>query len=284
MPRFIFNPLLRLPTTIILLLLSCTVASQSAFPQLSRFEENEADIELDGFLNEEIWNQVPVVDGMRVIDPDTLAEASYETHSRIFYTEQGIYVGVMNYQPPGTLLARMTSRDVQLDRDGFVLGIDPSGEGLYGFFIRINLGDSMTDASVLPERQFNLQWDGSWNGRTQALEDGWSVEFYIPWSMMPLPQVDQVRQMGFYLERQVGHLGGETWSNPALPRTVNEYISAFEKYELRDIESRRQLTFYPFASTVIDNVKNGEEYKVGTEIFWRPTTNSTCIKKGYRPA
>jgi hypothetical protein len=34
------------------------------------------------------------------------------------------------------------------------------------------------------------------------------------------------------------------------------------------------MTFYPFASTVIDNVKNEEEYKVGTEIFWRPTTNT----------
>lgn len=247
---------------------------QSAIPQLTRIDTDSANIELDGFLDESVWDQIPVVDGMRVINPDTLAETPYETHSRIFYTENGIYIGVMNFQPADTLIARMTSRDTQLDRDGFVVGIDPSGQGLYGYFLRINLGDSMTDATLLPERQMNMQWDGSWNGRTQALDDGWSLEMFVPWAMMPLPQAIDTRTIGFYLERQVGHLGGEAWSNPALPRTVNQYLSAFEKYELRDIESRRQLTFYPFASSIYDGIKGEVDYKVGTEIFWRPTTNT----------
>ncbi len=245
-----------------------------SIPQLTRIDEGLANISLDGFVDEAVWDGIPVVDGMKVINPDTLADAPYETHVRIFYTERGIYVGAINHQPPGSLVARMTSRDTQLDRDGFVVGIDASGDGLYGYFLRINLGDSMTDASLLPERTMNMQWDGSWNGRTQALEDGWSVEYFIPWSMMPLPQVEDTRQIGIYLERQVGHLGGEAWSNPALPRTINQFLSAFEKYELRDIEPRRQLTFYPFASAVSDTIASETEYKVGTEVFWRPTTNT----------
>lgn len=248
--------------------------AQQSIPQLTRIDEGVADIRLDGFVDEAVWENIPVVDGMKVINPDTLADAPYETHVRMFYTERGIYIGAINHQPPGTLVARMTSRDTQLDRDGFVVGIDASGDGLYGYFLRINLGDSMTDASLLPERTMNMQWDGSWNGRTQALEAGWSVEYFIPWSMMPLPQVTDTRQIGIYLERQVGHLGGEAWSNPALPRTVNQFLSAFEKYELTDIEPRRQLTYYPFASTVVDNIKNETELKVGSEIFWRPTTNT----------
>lgn len=248
--------------------------AQQTTPQLTRVDEGVADIELDGFLDEAVWQQIPVVDGMRVIDPDTLVEPPYETHTRIFYTERGIYIGVMNYQPRDTLVARMTSRDTQLDRDGFVVGIDPSGTGLYGYFLRINLGDSMTDATLLPERQMNMQWDGSWNGRTQALDDGWSVEYFVPWSMMALPQVGDTRQIGFYLERQLGHLGGEVWSNPPLPRTVNQFLSAYEKYELRDIEPRRQLTFYPYASSIYDGIKGEVDYKMGTEIFWRPTTNT----------
>jgi len=259
---------------VLFILVSFPVWAQQSIPQLTRVEEGSANITLDGFVDEAVWEDIPVVDGMKVINPDTLADAPYETHVRMFYTERGIYISAINHQPAGTLVARMTSRDVQLDRDGFVVGIDASGDGLYGYFLRINLGDSMTDASLLPERTMNMQWDGSWNGRTQALEAGWSVEYFIPWSMMPLPQVVDTRQIGIYLERQVGHLGGEAWSNPALPRTVNQYLSAFEKYELRDIEPRRQLTYYPFASTVVDNIKNESEFKVGSEIFWRPTTNT----------
>ncbi len=249
-------------------------AAMAQMPQLTRVEEGDANIQLDGFVDEPVWERIPVVDGMRVIDPDTLAEAPYETHVRMFYTERGIYISAVNFQPPGTLVARMTSRDTRLDRDGFVVGLDTSGEGLYGYFLRLNLGDSMTDATLLPERQMNMQWDGSWSGFTQALEDGWSIEYFIPWSMVALPQAGDTRQIGIYLERQVGHLGGEAWSNPALPQTVNEYLSAFEKYELRDIEPRRQLTFYPFVSGIQDGISNDGEYKAGTEIFWRPTTNS----------
>lgn len=259
-------------TALLFWLAANAVAAQT--PQLTRVEEGDANIRLDGFVDEPVWDRIPVVDGMRVIDPDTLAEAPYETHVRMFYTEQGIYVSAVNFQPADTLVARMTSRDTRLDRDGFVVGLDTSGEGLYGYFLRLNLGDSMTDATLLPERQMNMQWDGSWNGATQALEDGWSIEYFIPWSMVALPQVEDTRQIGIYLERQVGHLGGEAWSNPALPRTVNQYLSAFEKYQLRDIEPRRQLTFYPFASAIYDGIKGEVETKTGTEIFWRPTTNS----------
>ncbi|MDC1503059.1 DUF5916 domain-containing protein [Gammaproteobacteria bacterium] len=243
-------------------------------PQITRIEQSDAEITIDGFIDEDVWKDLPVIDGMKVIDPDTLADTPYETHVRFFYTERGIYLSAMNFQPQETLMARMTSRDVRLERDGFVVAIDASGEGLYGFYLRINLGNSLTDATILPERTFNFQWDGPWLARTQALENGWSAEYYIPWSMMPLPQVDDDRKIGIYLERQVGHLQGEAWANPPLPGTVNQFLSAFEKYELKDIEPRRQLTYYPFASGIYDGVRDESNYKVGTEIFWRPTSNS----------
>ena len=243
-------------------------------PQITRIEQSDAEITIDGFIDEDVWKDLPVIDGMKVIDPDTLADTPYETHVRFFYTERGIYLSAMNFQPQETLMARMTSRDVKLERDGFVVAIDASGEGLYGFYLRINLGNSLTDATILPERTFNFQWDGPWLARTQALENGWSAEYYIPWSMMPLPQVDDDRKIGIYLERQVGHLQGEAWANPPLPGTVNQFLYAFEKYELKDIEPRRQLTYYPFASGIYDGVRDESTYKVGTEIFWRPTSNS----------
>ena len=243
-------------------------------PQITRIEQSDAEITIDGFIDEDVWKDLPVIDGMKVIDPDTLADTPYETHVRFFYTERGIYLSAMNFQPQETLMARMTSRDVRLERDGFVVAIDASGEGLYGFYLRINLGNSLTDATILPERTFNFQWDGPWLARTQALENGWRAEYYIPWSMMPLPQVDDDRKIGIYLERQVGHLQGEAWANPPLPGTVNQFLSSFEKYELKDIEPRRQLTYYPFASGIYDGVRDESTYKVGTEIFWRPTSNS----------
>ena len=62
--------------------------------------------------------------------------------------------------------------------------------------------------------------------------------------------------------------------HPSLPRTVNEYLSAFMKFELRDIEPRRQLTYYPFASSVFDNIRIDNQPRIGTDLYWRPTTNT----------
>lgn len=260
------------------LMFSISAYTQSGLPQLIQVDHAEANITLDGFIDEAVWEDLPVIDGMKVINPDTLEDAPYETHIRFFYTERGIYVSAMNFQPKETLIARMTSRDTFLPRDGFVVSIDASGEGLYGYFLRLNLGGTLTDSTILPERQFNRQWNGAWDGRTQELENGWSAEIYIPWSMMALPPaqdaVSATRVMGLYFERQIGHMSGNAIATPALPRTVNEYLSAFEKYEYRNIEPARQLTYFPFVGGVFDGIRHEAQYKVGTDIFWRPTTNT----------
>lgn len=269
---------LRRSLLLCLLFISTSIFAQSDLPQLIQIAHSDADITLDGFIDEAVWQDLPVIDGMKVIDPDTLEDAPYETHIRFFYTERGMYVSAMNFQPKDTLLARMTSRDQFLPRDGFVVSIDASGEGLYGYFLRLNLGGTLTDATVLAERQFNRQWNGSWDGRTQELENGWSAEMYIPWSMMALPESqdgdNSKRVMGLYFERQIGHLSGNQIANPPLPRTVNEYLSAFTKYEYQNIEPARQLTYFPFIGGVFDSIRNDTQIKVGADIFWRPTTNT----------
>src|SRR5690606_24405103 len=39
-------------------------------------------------------------------------------------------------------------------------------------------------------------------------------------------------------------------------------------------EPRRQLTFFPYASTTWDGIRDDVETRVGTEIFWRPSSNT----------
>lgn len=255
-------------------LLTPVYAQDGPVPQLTRVDESEARIELDGRLDEEIWQRIPVMEGMRVITPDTLAEPAYRTETRIFYTDRGIYVGVMNHQPPDSFVARMTPRDTRLERDGFNISLDPSGAGRYGYMIRINLGGSKSDGTILPERQNNMQWDGPWDAETSIVDGGWVAEIFIPWSMMALPQVSgTTREIGIYTERQVGSLN-ETWSYPPLPSTSNEFLSAFRNFELQNIESRAQVTWYPYVSATHDAVRNDSELRAGLEVFWRPTTNT----------
>ncbi len=240
---------------------------------LTQVDSDTANIELDGALDEAVWNTLPAYDGMRVINPDTLAPASMRTETRIFYNDRGIYVGAMNYQDPDTLVARMSSRDEGVQRDGYVISIDTSGQGLYGYFLRINLGGTFSDGTILPEKQISRDWDGPWNAVTQELENGWSTEIFIPWGMMQLPQTGEVREIGIYTERMVTHLN-ETWSWPALPQTNPEYLSAFQKFSVAGIDPSTQFTFYPYASATYNNITDESETRVGADIYWRPTSNT----------
>jgi hypothetical protein len=248
-------------------------ATASGVVQMIRIDGDQGDIQLDGFLNESVWQSLPAFDGMRIINPDTLAPAPLRTETRIFYNDRGIYVGAMNYQDPSTLVARMSSRDDGVQRDGYVLSIDTSGQGLYGYFLRINLGGTLSDGTILPEKQIGRDWDGPWDAVTQELDNGWSTEMFIPWGMMQLPEAGETRQIGIYTERMVTSRN-ETWSWPALPNTNPEYLSAFQKFELTGINPRTQFTFYPYASATHNNLSDDTKYRTGADLYWRPNSNT----------
>ena len=255
--------------------LSAQVLSQQ-LPRITQFAEAEVQIVLDGFVDETVWQRVPVVDSMKIVEPDTLEDAPYRTDIRFFYTESGLYFGIVNHQPRETVVSRLQARDTppfNVVTDGIGVAIDASGEGRYGYGMRMGLGDSQFDFSLLPEVQVNPQWDGAWDGRTQIVEEGWSAEFFIPWSIMQLPQTDGDRRIGLSFSRDLAQ-EGVRWGFPALPMTRNVFLSGFQKYELSDIEPSRQLTVYPFVSSVFDGIRHDANSRVGADIYWRPTTNT----------
>ena len=92
-----------------------------------------AVIRLDGQLDETIWQELSAVDAMQVVEPDTLQSSRYETLTRLFYTDRGLYLGITAEQPPESLIPRLSSRDADINRDGITVYLDTSGESLYGY-------------------------------------------------------------------------------------------------------------------------------------------------------
>ena len=236
-----------------------------------RYADRELNVVLDGVLDEAVWAETPGYDGMRVIQPDTLVEPRYRTVVRYLYTERGLYVGAWMEQPPETLLARLSSRDEHINRDNFGITLDTSGAGLYGFWFTINLGGTVMDGKVEPEREFTVEWDGPWESATAELSDGWSAEVFLPWSMLSMPAGTEDREMGIWVDRQVAHID-ERWSWPALPFTAARFLSAFGRLKVPGVAPRQELSLFPYASTTFDQARKDEEANVGLDVFWRPST------------
>ena len=84
-------------------------------------------------------------------------------------------------QPEETLIARLSSRDNrEIKRDNINLTLDTSGEGRYGYWFGINLGDTQMDGTLLPERQFSNDWDGAWRGQPRHLRMAGALRCLFP--------------------------------------------------------------------------------------------------------
>jgi len=257
---------------------------QNQPPPLTRIVEGEdstplilpkydrVSIDVDGHLDESVWTEVHGYDNMRVVETDYLGEPSYKTETKFFYTDQGLYVGTWAEQPSDKLIPRLTSRDQEINRDGTYLYLDTSGKGLYGMFFGINLGGTLVDGTMLPERQMNSQWDGPWNGSAATTEDGYSTEMFLPWSMMSMPETDDKRRMGLYVYRKVAYLD-ERWAWPARPSSDPRFLSVLQPIQLEEIHPRQQLAFYPFSASTYNHIEGETDYRTGMDLFWRPSSN-----------
>ncbi len=262
-------------------LLLCSLASSVlALPtvphdirSLPRSDAAAAAVTIDGHLDEAIWAEVPVWDDFRIIEPDTLVRPAESTRVRVFYSDDGLYVGVEADQDPATLVKRLTARDQGVNRDSISITIDPTGEGRYGYWFTVALGGSIQDGTVVPERNYSSEWDGPWEGASAETETGWSAEFFLPWSMMAMPAAGGDRRMGFYISRKVAHRD-ERWAMPALPRTQTRFMSVLKPLGLEGVQPASQLTFYPFASTTFDARKESFSNRIGTDLYWRPSSDT----------
>ncbi|MCB1684734.1 MAG: DUF5916 domain-containing protein [Pseudomonadales bacterium] len=241
---------------------------------LVELERHDVDVRVDGRLDEAVWSRLAVFDEFYITEPDTLQKPPYATRVRIFYSQRGLHVGVDMDQPAETLISRLSGRDVfPLSRDGVSFTLDTSGTGRYGYWFNVFLGNSISDGTILPERQYSSDWDGPWRAATAVTDSGWSAEFLIPWGTVAMPQSPQERRMGFYISRAVAHRGDERWAWPALPPTRPEFMSVMQPLQMEGISPRQQYNFYPYVSVTQDQIDDRTDIKTGADLFWRPSSN-----------
>ena len=235
---------------------------------------NDVDIKIDGKIDENVWKELGVYDPYKVTNPDTLEETIYETKTRFFYTAEGLYFSLEMEQPKHTHVKRYLSRDDwQTKSDKVGLTIDTSGDGKYGYWFSLALGDSEGDGTLMPEKIYSSDWDGAWYGATSDSDDGWSAEYYIPWSQVAMPKDADDRIINIHVTREVAHLN-EEWSWPPLPDSVPQFISLFQPARVNDVNLKQQWSVFPYASSSYDRIDSDPLTKVGADFFWRPSTNA----------
>ncbi len=85
---------------------------------------------------------------------------------------------------------------------------------------------------------FNLNWDGSWEVRTQINDFGWSIEFAIPFTTLRLPKLFNLRTDPFELADRTSS-NYDMWRAERLfalvpaQAFVGKFLSTFRDYPPR---------------------------------------------------
>ena len=140
-------------------------------------------------------------------------------------------------QPKETLVRRLSGRDAS-NRDSINITLDTSGNGRYGYWFGLNLGDSLSDGTLLPEKRFSSEWDGVWRGSTQKTAGGWSGELFIPWSTVSMPDQNGSRRLGLFMSRKV--------ADASLPFTMPKFISSLKSLWVNGVNPKQQYSLYRF--------------------------------------
>ena len=95
--------------------------------------------EIDGYLDDLIWQQAPVFTGFTQRRPDTGQAATESTTVQFAYDDKALYVGIMAFdRQPEHIVARLARRDQRPEADFVQIAIDAHHDHQTNFVFQAN--------------------------------------------------------------------------------------------------------------------------------------------------
>jgi hypothetical protein len=151
--------------------------------QVSGFD---ADPEVDGLLNEEVWSRAAIVDDFHQMNPVEYGAPTQRTEVRVFYTEDALYIGARMFETDPTLIRANIMRQGQglQNDDSFNLVIDPYFDRRGGYLFEINANGVRVEGIYQNVSQVDRNWTGIWQAKSNIDSEGWTTEIRIPFQSL----------------------------------------------------------------------------------------------------
>jgi len=143
-------------------------------------------ITIDGLLKEETWNLATPAVNFIQRDPLEGEPASEPTEIKILYDDKALYFGCMMFDSePDKIVARLTRRDIEVESDVISIRIDSYHDHQTAFEFTVNAAGVKIDILQFDDgAREDESWNAVWDVETRILNNGWSAEFKIPFSVL----------------------------------------------------------------------------------------------------
>ena len=211
--------------------------------------------QIDGRLDEAVWQAAPVANGFIQNFPSYGSPASASTEVRILYDNSAIYIGAWLHDDPALIRNQLTARDGEQlqDADFFSVFFDTYNDEQNGFQFLVTPSNVQTDARINPTVRLGYgeygdkTWDAVWQSQTAIVSDGWLVEMKIPYLSLRFARKES-QTWGLQLLRFTRRNNEKSFWNAVDPN-LSGFVNQFGKYgSLQDIRPPLRLSFSPYLS------------------------------------
>jgi len=147
---------------------------------------SEEPIVVDGLLRDPIYSQVRAISDFVQQEPHEGEPATERTDLWIFFDDTTLYVAMhcLDSQPDRLIANEMRRDGNVFQNDNVQIVFDTFYDRRSGLSFQTNALGALRDQEISDERTNNNDWNTVWDVRAARLDDGWSVEFAIPFKSL----------------------------------------------------------------------------------------------------
>jgi hypothetical protein len=176
----------------------------------------DAEVKIDGYLDEEAWAQAVKIDANVEVSPGENIPAPVKTEVYMAYDSSNVYVAFKAYDPdPSQIRVNYCDRDNIWDDDWVLILFDTFNDERRCYDFGCNALGIQADI-IESTSGGGSSWDAIWESDGRITEEGYIVEMAIPFSSLKFPRKEGEQIWGFDAVR-------------SYPRNVRHHIGSFPR-------------------------------------------------------
>jgi hypothetical protein len=264
-----------------------TVEESISRPTIRAVRVANSGIRLDGILDESDWTRAPSASGFTQHEPLNGAASTERTVIKVVYDDRAIYVAVRAYDTePDKIVANMSRRDDECPADWVYIAFDSYNDKRTAFEFSVNAAGVKLDAFWFDCVERDMNWNAVWNVATNIDDEGWTVEYCIPFSQIRFAENGGAHSWGFQVFRQINRKNEVACWAP-VPREDNQFIAHFGRLEgIENLPRFKRLEILPYAVASVNNYGDPDaedpfrnalrgDGRLGADIKYGVTSNLT---------
>jgi hypothetical protein len=216
-------------------------------------------IKIDGVLDEPAWKDAAKANNFVELQPILNRKEAFENRTEVYflYSNMGVYIGgYCHERTKDSIATELIGRDNFGNNDFIGLIFDTYKDRINGFeYFLTPLSEQMDAKMGPPDNNGNIEdftWNGVWQGNCKIVPDGWTFEFFIPFSAIRFSRKEK-QDWGFNIVRRRQKSGQQLFWNPIDP-VKNGFLTQEGFWTgIENIKPPVRLSFSPYFSTYVNN-------------------------------